>query len=86
MVYIEVLIWLFAAGVLFVSMFLLTPIVYAIWHSNLSSQVSDPTLQAAGDNFYNSWKLLSYIVPGILIAAAFATAARKRSSQVQEEY
>jgi len=84
MVYIEVLTFVAAAAIVFITMYVMTPFLYTIWHGSgmlsdqvkNSTQVSQTQLRVAGDNLYNAWKIMNYVVPGIIIAWGFATAAR----------
>ena len=86
MVYVEALVFILAIGIVFAVIFFLTPFLYEIWHDNLRPKVTDPTLQSAGDNFFNSWLIMAYVVPGVLIAWYFATAARKRTREDAAEF
>lgn len=84
MVYIEVLTFVAAAAIVFITMYVMTPFLYTIWHGSgmlsdqvtNSTQVSQTQLRKAGDNLYNAWKIMNYVVPGIIIAWGFSTAAR----------
>lgn len=94
MVYIEVLTFVAAAAIVFIVMYFMTPFLYTIWHGSgmlsdqvkNSSQLSQSTLRTAGDNLYNAWKIMNYVVPGIIIAWGFATAARTGTQQTEGGY
>lgn len=78
MVYPEILNFILAAGVVFVVIYVTTPIMYEIWFTQLRPENGNPTLITAGDRFFQSWMVLGYVVPGLIIAYGFSVAARKR--------
>ena len=79
MVYAQVLNFVLVAAVIFVSINILTPFLYDVWYNNLSTGVTNTTLKTAGNNLFTTWTILGYIIPGIIIAYGFATAARQGS-------
>lgn len=89
MVYIEVLLFVAAAAIVFITMYVMTPFLYTIWHGSgmlsdqvrNSTEVSQTTLRHAGDNLYNAWKVMNYLVPGVIIAWGFATAVRSGTQE-----
>ena len=87
LVYPEILNFVFAAGVVFAVIYVTTPILYDMWFTHLRDQNTNPTLITAGDRFFQSWMLMGYIVPGIIIAYGFSVAARKRTrDDLSSEY
>lgn len=81
----QVLAFVLAAIVIFVSIQLLSPFLYDIWFNNLRDQVPSAWGQTAGDRIFASWQIMSFIVPGILIMWGFMIANRKRVQEAQFE-
>lgn len=83
MVYSEVLNWVLAAAIVFIVINIMTPFMYTVWHSNLIPQLKNSTnsnvttMTNAGNNLFQSWQILGYLVPGILICYGFAQAVYK---------
>lgn len=92
MVYAEVLQWILAAAIVFIVINVMTPFLYTTWHSELTPQLKNSTnsnvttMTNAGNNLFNSWTIMGYLVPGILIAYGFAQAVYKgtRTDQSQD--
>lgn len=77
MVYYDVLTFILAGGILFASLFFLTPTLYDFWFNNLREQNNSEN-QEIGDRFFNTFLIMGYASAGILIAWGFALAARQR--------
>lgn len=83
MVYADVLNWVVVAAVIFVSINVMTPFLYTVWHDNLTPQLRNSTnsnvttMTTAGNNLFTSWQIMGYLVPGIIIAYGFAQAVYK---------
>jgi len=92
MVYSGVLTYLFAAGIIFLTIFVTAPMVYTIWFDNLRLSMPDTpygnSLKGTGDLFFSSYKILGYLVVGVVIAYGFAVAARKgvQENVYQEDF
>lgn len=69
------------AGITFLAIQFMTPILYDFWFGNLRDQVTQASLLTAGDLMFGSWKLLSYIVPGIIILWGILLANQKRPTE-----
>ena len=81
--YPSILNFIFASGIIFLSIFFTVPIVYTFWHDNLRPTIPNTTygqtMQQAGDLFLASYQILGYVIPIIIIAWGIADAARKGS-------
>lgn len=89
MVYIEVLNFVAAAGIVFITLYVTAPIVYDMWYNNMRDDIQTaittnpqhtflPLLLTGGDRLFGSFMIMGYVIPGVIIAWGFATAARKR--------
>ncbi len=65
------------AGVTFVVINFMTPFLYDFWYVQLDDQVTDSTLEQAGNNAFSAFQIMSFVVPGIIILFGFAQAFRK---------
>ena len=74
-----------AAGIVFITINIMTPILYEFWFNNLQSQTTG-ALTLAGDRAFGMWQIMSYIVPGLIILWGFALAQRQRVSERQDEF
>ena len=81
MVYPSIIRFIFAAALIFLTLFFTAPIVYTIWFDNLRSTIPTTTygntMIAAGDGFFSSYKILIFVIPVLIIIWGFADAARK---------
>lgn len=92
MVYAEVLNYIAVAAVIFITINLMTPFLYNVWYVNLTPELRNSTnsnvntMTSAGNHLFNSWEILGYLVPGIIIAYGFAQAVYKgtRDDQTQD--
>lgn len=73
-----------AAVITFAVIFAMSPIVYSIWYDNLRDMNSG-ILQDAGDTFFDNYRILSFIVPGLIIVWGFVVAVRKRAQETYED-
>ena len=91
MVYAEVLNFVLVAAIVFIVINLMTPFLYTVWHSNLIPQLKNSTnsnvttMTTAGNNLFNSWQIMGYLVPGIIIAYGFAQAVYKGTREDQSQ-
>lgn len=82
MVYANILQFILVAAVVFIIINVMTPFLYNVWYNNLTPQVKNSTelsatkMVNAGNNLFITWQIMGYLVPGIIIAYGFATAAR----------
>ena len=75
------------AGITFLAIQFMTPILYDFWFNILRDDVAENTsslgtsLLSAGDLMFNSWKILSYVIPGIIILWGILLANQKRPQE-----
>lgn len=79
MVYLTILNTVVAAGTCFIILNFMTPFLYELWYNNLDDEVTDSSLVTSGNNAFSSWQIMGYIIPGIIMAYGFSTAARERT-------
>lgn len=82
----QVLAFVLAAIVIFVTIQLMSPFLYELWFDNFRNMVpSGSWAETAGDRVFASWQIMSFIVPGILIMWGFMLANRKRVQEAHFE-
>lgn len=81
MTFLTTMLFVLAAGVTFVTINIMTPVIYDLWYNNLRDENENSTLITAGDNVYGAWQVMGYVVPGILIVYGVAFANRKRVNE-----
>lgn len=69
------------AGITFLAIQFMTPMLYDFWFDNLRDQVSQESLRTSGDLMFSSWKLLSFVIPGIIILWGILLANQKRPQE-----
>lgn len=76
------------AGITFLAIQFMTPILYNFWFDIMRPDIEDngttslnTTLLNAGDLMFGSWKLLSYVIPGIIILWGILLANQKRPQE-----
>lgn len=69
------------AGITFLAIQFMTPILYDFWFDNLRDQVTQEGLRSSGDLMFSSWKLLSFVIPGIIILWGLLLANQKRPQE-----
>ena len=69
------------AGITFLAIQFMTPMLYDFWYDNLRDQVTQESLRNSGDLMFGSWKLLSFIIPGIIILWGILLANQKRPQE-----
>lgn len=75
------------AGITFLAIQFMTPILYDFWFNIMRDDVARNTsslgtsLLSAGDLMFSSWKLLSYVIPGIIILWGILLANQKRPQE-----
>jgi hypothetical protein len=71
-----------AAGVTFIVINVMAPIIYDVWYGNLRDSITDTAyglrLAGIGDIFFGNFLIMSFVVPGIIIIWGFVVAQRKR--------
>jgi len=70
--------FILAAGLVFFVINIFAPVIYSVWYDDLRDGVTNPRLQAAGDTFFGNFIIMSYVVPGLIIAWGFLVAQNKR--------
>lgn len=80
MAFLTTVLFVLAAGIVFVTINVMTPFLYDLWYNELRAQ-SDSSLTSAGDNAFSAWQVMSYVVPGIIIIYGVAYANRKSVSE-----
>ena len=70
--------FILAAGLVFFVINIFAPVIYNVWYGDLRDGVTNNRLQAAGDTFFGNFLILSYVVPGLIIAWGFLVAQNKR--------
>jgi len=70
--------FILAAGLVFLVINIFAPLIYDVWYINLRDGVTNIRLQNAGDTFFGNFLILSYVVPGLIIAWGFLVAQNKR--------
>lgn len=76
MAFLTTILMVLAAGIVMVTVFIMTPFLYDIWYNNLRDQASS-TYVGAGDSAFRSFMIMCYVVPGIIIIYGIAFASRK---------
>lgn len=76
------------AGITFLAIQFMTPILYDFWYNIMRPDIADngttslnTTLLNAGDLMFSSWKLLSFVIPGIIILWGILLANQKRPQE-----
>ena len=69
------------AGITFLAIQFMTPMLYDFWFDNLRDQVTQESLRTSGDLMFSSWKLLSFVIPGIIILWGILLANQKRPQE-----
>ena len=65
-----------AAAVVFLTINIMTPVLYDMWFNQLQDQ-NDTESAAIGDRAFFMFQIMGYLVPGIIIMSGFAAAHRK---------
>jgi len=85
--FMQVMTFVVFAGITFLAIQFMTPMLYDFWFLNLRDNVSGntsslgTTLLNAGDLMFSSWKVLSYVIPGIIILWGILLANQKRPQE-----
>lgn len=76
------------AGITFLAIQFMTPMLYDFWYNILRPDIADngtstlnSSLLTSGDLMFSSWKLLSYVIPGIIILWGILLANQKRPQE-----
>lgn len=76
------------AGITFLAIQFMTPVLYHFWYDIMRPDIEDngdsslnTTLLNSGDLMFGSWKLLSYVIPGIIILWGILLANQKRPQE-----
>lgn len=83
----QIMTFVIFAGITFLAIQFMTPVLYHFWYDNMRDNVARNTstlgvsLLNAGDLMFGSWKLLSYIIPGIIILWGILLANQKRPQE-----
>lgn len=74
--------YIVATATTFAVIFVMSPIIYNIWHLNLRNTIPNTAyglqLMTVGDTFFENFRILAFIVPGLIIVWGFVVAQRKR--------
>ena len=82
MVFMTTILFVVAAGVVFLTIQIMTPFLYEMWFNTLrDSNTTDA--QEWGDNMFGAWQVMSYVVPGLIILWGLVLANQKRTQDVQ---
>ena len=83
----QILTFVTFAGITFLAIQFMTPILYHFWYDIMRDNVAEnqsalgSSLLGAGDLMFGSWKLLSYVIPGIIILWGILLANQKRPQE-----
>lgn len=82
MVFMTTILFVVAAGVVFITIQVMTPFLYDMWFNNLRAENSTESI-VWGDNIFGSWQVMSYIVPGLIILWGIILANQKRTQETR---